>query len=141
MIAEGAVEHAAAGRPRAEILHRRLAGRDHVRLRVVEAQRIEPRIDRLGPRNPAMPVDARRADIFGLAEQLLAAISADDIAQDPAEIADVGVLADRGGGSGVKVGHVPMLRCKNPEVKGVRGMRAIVCKGRAGKSLEFVTGS
>ena len=62
--------------------------------RVVEAQRVEPRIDRLGPGNPAVPVDARRADIFGLPEQLLAAIGADDVAENPPEIADVGILRD-----------------------------------------------
>jgi len=61
---------------------------------IVEAQRLQPRIDRLGARDAAMPVDARRPDIFGLPEQLLAAIGANDVAEDSPEIADVGILRD-----------------------------------------------
>ena len=61
---------------------------------IVKAQRIEPRVDRLGPRDAAVPVDARRSDIFGLPEQLFAAIGADDVAEDSPEIANVGILRD-----------------------------------------------
>ena len=74
--------------------HRKQHEPAHERDRVIEAQRIEPRIDRLGPRDAAVPVDARRTDIFGLPEQFVAAIGADDIAQDPPQIADVGILRD-----------------------------------------------
>ena len=74
--------------------HRKQHEAAHKGDRVVEAERIEPRIDRLGPRDPAMPVDARRADIFGLAEQFVAAIGANDVAEDPPQIADVGILRD-----------------------------------------------
>src|SRR3546814_3499771 len=39
-----------------------------------------------------MAIDARRSDIFGLAEQFLAAIGANDVAEDSPEIADFGIL-------------------------------------------------
>src|SRR3546814_4526852 len=39
-----------------------------------------------------MAIDARRSDIFGLAEQFLAAIGANDVAEDSPEIADIGIL-------------------------------------------------
>ncbi len=74
--------------------HRKQHEAAHESNRVVEAQRIEPRVDRLGPRDAAMPIDTRRADIFGLTEQFVAAISANDVAEDPPQIADVRVLRD-----------------------------------------------
>ena len=74
--------------------HRKQHEPAHERDGIVETQRIKPRIDRLGPRDAAVPVDARRADIFGLPEQFVAAIGANDVAENPPQIADVGILRD-----------------------------------------------
>ena len=70
--------------------------------RLVERQPVEPEID-LAP-HAAMPIDRRRADIFGAPEQLVAAIGADHVAEQLAEKADVGIVGDRG-----KLGHGAML--------------------------------
>src|SRR3546814_3801520 len=72
--------------------HRKQHETAHERDGVVEAQRLQPRIARLGPGDAAMAIDARRSDIFGLAEQFLAAIGANDVAEDSPEIADIGIL-------------------------------------------------
>src|SRR3546814_12913163 len=61
--------------------HRKQHETAHERDGVVEAQRLQPRIARLGPGDAAMAIDARRSDIFGLAEQFLAAIGANDVAE------------------------------------------------------------
>src|SRR3546814_18500651 len=72
--------------------HRKQHETAHERDGVVEAQRLQTRIARLGPGDAAMAIDARRSDIFGLAEQFLAAIGANDVAEDSPEIADIGIL-------------------------------------------------
>src|SRR3546814_14228809 len=58
--------------------HRKQHETAHERDGVVEAQRLQPRIARLGPGDAAMAIDARRSDLFGLAEQFLAAIGPTD---------------------------------------------------------------
>jgi hypothetical protein len=60
---------------------------------IVKVECLQPGVDR--PPYTAMPVHAGRADIFGLAEQLLTAISADDIAQHLSKEADIRVLLNR----------------------------------------------
>src|SRR3546814_4165682 len=61
--------------------HRKQHETAHERDGVVEAQRLQTRIARLGPGDAAMAIDARRSDIFGRAEQFLAAIGANDVAE------------------------------------------------------------
>ncbi len=72
--------------------HREQAEPAHEGKGIVEAQLLQPKIRR---RLAAMPLDAGRANTFGVFEQILAAMFADDIAQQLAEIADIGVLLDR----------------------------------------------
>jgi hypothetical protein len=62
--------------------------------RVVEAQRIEPGVDRVRRHHAAMPVDRGGPDIFDPPEQGLAVIVADDVAEQLAEKAYVRVLLD-----------------------------------------------
>ena len=62
--------------------------------RVVEAERVEAGIDRVRRDHAAMPVDRGRADIFDPPEQRVAAIGADDVAEQLAEEADVRILLD-----------------------------------------------
>jgi hypothetical protein len=64
--------------------------------RVVEAERVEAGIDRVRRDHAAMPVDRGRSDIFDPAEQCVAAISADDVAEQLAEEPYVRILLDRG---------------------------------------------
>jgi CheY-like chemotaxis protein len=47
-----------------------------------------------GITDAARAVDRGGPDIFGLAEQFVPAIGADDVAENPPEIADVGILRD-----------------------------------------------
>jgi hypothetical protein len=72
---------------------------------VVEAERVEPRIDRIGIDDAARAVDRIGSDIFDPPEQLLAAIGPDHVAEQAAEEADVGILGDGRG-----AGHGRMLR-------------------------------
>ena len=64
--------------------------------RLVEAERVEPGVDRFRVRDAAMPVHRGRADIFGPPEQRLAPEGADYIPQQLAKEANVRVLRDRG---------------------------------------------
>src|SRR3546814_11121991 len=68
---------------------------------------------------------------------LLPTIGADDVAQQPAEIADVGILGDRRHGGGCKSRHDgSMLHRNNGMVKGIRSgaappdRLACSCEGR-----------
>src|SRR3546814_5756572 len=86
---------------------------------------------------PPRPVDRGGADIFGLLVDLLPTIGADDVAQQPAEIADVGILGDRRHGGGCKSRHDgSMLHRNNGMVKGIRSgaappdRLACSCEGR-----------
>ncbi len=65
--------------------------------RVVGVQRFEPATGGGGVGDAAIPIHGARADALDLLEQPVAAVSADDIAQQFAEITDVGVLGDRPG--------------------------------------------
>jgi hypothetical protein len=85
--------------------------------RLVEAQPIEPRIDRAGARDAAVAVDRSGADIFDALEQLLAAIGADHVAEQLAEEADVGILADRW------TRHGMLLHRNNIEVNMIAALR------------------
>jgi hypothetical protein len=63
--------------------------------RLVEAEAVEPGIDRVRPRNAAMPVDRCRPDILDPPKQRLAAIGADHVAEHLAQEADVCIVRDR----------------------------------------------
>jgi len=63
--------------------------------RVVQAERVESPIDRGGPRDPAVAIDRAAADVFDALEQGVAAVRADDVAEQFSQIADVRVLRDR----------------------------------------------
>ena len=64
--------------------------------RLVKRQPIEAGIDGVRPGAPARAIDRGRSDIFDPPEQCIAAIGADDIAQQRAEKTDVGIVGDRG---------------------------------------------
>ncbi len=65
--------------------------------RIVEAERIEPRIDVMRIDNTSCAIDRGRADIFDPSKQLFSAICLDHIAKQAAKKADVGILRDRHG--------------------------------------------
>ena len=69
---------------------------------IVKIQRLEPGVDLAA--DAAVAINARRADIFGLPEQLFTAIGANDIAQHPAKKADIRILLD---GLGCRSVHDP----------------------------------
>src|SRR3546814_18366168 len=71
--------------------HRKQHETAHERDGVVEAQRLQPRTARLGPGDAAMAIDARRSDIFGLAEQFLAALGANAVAKESPAAAGLGI--------------------------------------------------
>src|SRR6185312_5643013 len=73
-------------------------GKEHVGAHegqsVVRAQGFEPASERTAVAEPAMPLDGARADALDALEQRLTAVRSDDIAEQLAEIADIGVLGD-----------------------------------------------
>ena len=84
--------------------HRKEHEAAHEGERVVEAQRRQRRLDCFLVGLAARLVDGGGANALDPLEQILAAMIADDVAEDPSEIADVGILGDR------RVrGHGPML--------------------------------
>src|SRR3546814_1004754 len=94
------------------------------------------------------PVDRGGADIFGLLVDLLPTIGADDVAQQPAEIADVGILGDRRHGGGCKSRHDgSMLHRNNGMVKGIRSGAAppdrwaCSCEGRKDRKSKRLNSS
>ena len=64
---------------------------------IVEAERIQPAIDGGRAGDAAVAIDRGRANVFDALEQRIAAVCANDVAQQPAEIADVRILRDRRG--------------------------------------------
>ena len=90
--------------------HREQHEAAHEGERVVEPQRVEPGIDAVRLRDAAMPIDRGGADIFDPPEQLVAPISADHVAEQAAEEADVGVLRDWG------ACHYCVLHCSDVRV-------------------------
>ena len=63
--------------------------------RLVQAERLEPAIDRGGARDPAEAIDRRGPDVLDALEQRVAAVGADDIAQQLPKVPDVRVLCNR----------------------------------------------
>ncbi len=76
--------------------HRKQHEPAHEGQRLVQAQRVESAIDRGGAGNPAIAIDRCGPDRFDALEQRVAAIRANDVTEELAEVADVGVLRDRG---------------------------------------------
>ena len=52
---------------------------------LVQAERLEPAIDRGGPRDPAEAIDRRGPDVLDALEQRVAAVGADDVAEQLSE--------------------------------------------------------
>ena len=76
--------------------HREQHETAHEGQRVIEAQRLQ-RFFHVAAGNAAMPVHRSCTDGFDAVEQRLPAIGADHITQQPAQVANVGVLRDSGG--------------------------------------------
>ena len=66
--------------------------------RIIEAERIQPGVGKVRAVKPSRAIDRGGADIFGLLIEFFPAIGANDVTQQPPEIADIGILRDRRGG-------------------------------------------